>query len=486
MMALLRGLGVSRDRTPLGAGVSRPKISTVYIVEKADRGEGAIFGGVCYVHPMRFEFPVSTVPDGVASLDWTNWLWQMRHSLSTESDFAKVFELTEAEKQGLNEGRKLFEVRTTPYYAALAATPDAILRGEHDPIRRILMPRSEELHRGAQAMLDPLGERKNNPAPRIVHRYPDRALFLVTDFCSVYCRYCTRKHFTGGEESFIRGQDYEKALSYIRRATGLREIILSGGDPLTLSDERLERVLFDIRKIEHIEIIRVGTRMPVVCPMRVTEDLVKILRQAKPVFLMTHFNHPRELTAEAAHAIETFVDHGVPVFNQMVLLNGVNNDVRIVQALSRRLLFLRAKPYYMFQCDPSIGTDHLRTSVEESLEISRELWGRISGLAMPNLSLDIPNGGGKASLVPNFELNEFRTGTREEGVSRVFEGWDGIRATYKSPPVSQYMRPLDAEFYEREWLELTSAKAHVSSQMNSYGPTRLSKGAVPAALSNSK
>ena len=331
------------------------------------------------------------------------------------------------------------------------------------------MPRSEELHRGAQAMLDPLGERKNNPAPRIVHRYPDRALFLVTDFCSVYCRYCTRKHFTGGEESFIRNNDYEKALAYIKCATGLREVILSGGDPLTLSNERLERVLFDLRKIEHVEIIRVGTRMPVVCPMRVTEDLAKIFRQAKPVYLMTHFNHPRELTAEAALAVETFVDHGVPVFNQMVLLNGVNNDARIVQALSRRLLFLRAKPYYMSQCDPSIGTDHLRTSVEESLEISRELWGKISGLAMPNLSLDIPDGGGKASLVPDFELRELREGTREEGVARVYEGWDGVRAVYKSPPASQRLQPVDADLYEAEWQSLKNAKAVSGPQAHFFG-----------------
>lgn len=439
----------------------------VYIVEKADRGEGAIFGGVCYVHRMRFEFPVSQPPSGVSQLDWSNWTWQMRHSLISESDFVRAFELTEHERRGLADGRKLFEVRTTPYYASLAKS-DA--RSEHDPIRRILMPRAEELHRGAQAMLDPLGERKNNPAPRIVHRYPDRALFLVTDFCSVYCRYCTRKHFTGGEESFIRSGDYEKALGYLRRATGLREVILSGGDPLTLSNERLERVLFDLRKIEHIEIIRIGTRMPVVCPMRVTEDLAKIFRRAKPVYLMTHFNHPRELTAEAAAAVETFVDHGVPVFNQMVLLNGVNNDARIVQALSRRLLFLRAKPYYMFQCDPSIGTDHLRTSVEESLEISRELWGKISGLAMPNLSLDIPDGGGKASLVPDFELHELREGTREEGVTRVFEGWDGVRAVYKSPPASQRMQPQDADFYESEWLSLKSAKFDLVADPDSPAP----------------
>ena len=379
----------------------------------------------------------------------------MRHSLKSEAEFKKQFSMTASEQAGFASGDiPLFEVRTTPYYAALASPTD-----QEDPIRKILMPRKEELHRGAQAMLDPLGERKNNPSPRIVHRYPDRALFLVTDFCSVYCRYCTRKHFTGGEQAFAKPDEYEAALSYLRRATGVREVILSGGDPLTLSDEKLDRVVSDLRRIDHIEIIRVGTRMPVVCPMRVTEDLVRILKKAKPVFLMTHFNHPRELTLQAAESVERFVDNGIPVFNQMVLLNGVNNDARIVQALSRRLMFLRAKPYYMFQCDPSFGTDHLRTSVEESLEIQAELWGNLSGLAMPTLSLDIPDGGGKATLVPEFEIIDKRLGDREAGTTRSYRGWDGVEAFYKSPPQSQRQAPIDAVEYGNEWEALKVAKS---------------------------
>ncbi len=379
----------------------------------------------------------------------------MRHSLKSEAEFKKQFSMTALERAGFASGEiPLFEVRTTPYYAALASPTD-----QEDPIRKILMPRKEELHRGAQAMLDPLGERKNNPSPRIVHRYPDRALFLVTDFCSVYCRYCTRKHFTGGEQAFAKPDEYEAALSYLRRATGVREVILSGGDPLTLSDEKLDRVVSDLRRIDHIEIIRVGTRMPVVCPMRVTDDLVRILKKAKPVYLMTHFNHPRELTLQAAESVERFVDNGIPVFNQMVLLNGVNNDARIVQALSRRLMFLRAKPYYMFQCDPSFGTDHLRTSVEESLEIQAELWGNLSGLAMPTLSLDIPDGGGKATLVPEFEKTEIRAGDRASGTERTYVGWDGVTAVYKSPPQSQRQAPIDAAEYTNEWEALKAAKS---------------------------
>jgi lysine 2,3-aminomutase len=286
-------------------------------------------------------------------------------------------------------------------------------------------------------MLDPLGERKNSPVPRIIHRYKDRVLFLLTDFCSVYCRYCTRKHFTAQDQVFIKETDYHQALEYIRGRPEVREVILSGGDPLTITDEKLDRVLFDIRQIQHVDLIRVGSRIPVVAPMRVTDDLVKIFKKNKPVFFMSHFGHPGEITAQAAQALERLVDHGVPVLNQFVLLNGVNNHPNIVRALSRRLLSLRVKPYYMFQCDPSEGTDHLRTSVENSLWIQRELWGHTSGLAMPNLSLDIPDGGGKVGLVPDFQVSH-------EGERRVFRGFDGVESPYISPPESNIMTPPDA------------------------------------------
>lgn len=383
------------------------------------------------------------MPSQFSIENWNDWTWQLRQSMKTEQDFTKYFSLDENEKIAFGEDQKksVFNIRATPYYAALANSKEPL-----DPIRKILMPNSAELTTAFQAELDPLGERKleNNPVARVVHRYSDRALFLITDICSVYCRYCTRKHFTGADQAFIKNNEYEAALDYFRSKKGLREIILSGGDPLTVSDQQLEKVLSDLRKIEHIEIIRIGTRMPVVAPMRVTEKLTKMIRQYKPVYLMTHFNHPRELTAESAQAIEMFVDHGIPVMNQMVLLNGVNNHAAIVQALSRRLLFLRAKPYYMFQCDPSIGTDHLRTSIDDSLEIQKELWGHLSGLAMPQLSVDIPNGGGKAYYVPQFE-------TKNENDTRRYFGWDGVASQYVSPSTDLIVKPIDAQLYQNEW-----------------------------------
>lgn len=395
---------------------------------------------------MKLQFNRAPKPDHIAASDWSRWTWQLQKSLKTQADFAATFDLSAEEREAFREGAEMFNIRTTPYYASLAGAHPA------DPIRRILMPNTLELATPTQAMLDPLGERRNNPAPRIIHRYPDRALFLITDICSVYCRYCTRKHFTGQEQAFIKQDEYTEALAYIKAHTGIREVILSGGDPLTVSDAQLDRTLFDLRKMDHVEIIRVGTRMPVVCPMRVSEDLVKILKKHKPVFLMSHFNHPRELTEEAATAVEMFVDNGVPVMNQMVLLNGVNNHPAIVQALSRRLLYLRAKPYYMFQCDPSRGTDHLRTSLEDSLEIQKELWGNLSGLAMPNLSVDIPDGGGKTYYVPNFE-------TSSSLEKRSYRGWDGVEADYVNPPADRIVKPLDSEVYQEEWESLKRAKS---------------------------
>ncbi len=392
---------------------------------------------------MKFDFRKIEAPPGIAASDWRSWAWQFRSGLTTAVDFQRYFQLSPSEERALSAGVG-FQVRSTPYYACVADR-----QALQDPVRRMILPTSEELQttRGQQVS-DPLGERKHSPRERLIHRYPDRVLFLVTDQCSLYCRYCLRKHFTGQEQAFVGSKDYESALAYLREARGVREVILSGGDPLTLGDARLERVLYDLRAIDHVEIIRVGSRMPVVCPMRVTEDLVAMFRRYKPVYFMTHFNHPKELTEDAAMALERLVDHGIPTYNQMVLLNGINNHAAVVQALSRRLLYLRVKPYYMFQCDPSEGSEHFRTSVENSVEIQRELWGRLSGLAMPNLSIDIPGGGGKVGVVPDFLVEE-RAG------ARVYEGWDGVRGEYARPELAMQI-PADLDLYLEEWNLLKS------------------------------
>lgn len=414
---------------------------------------------------MKFVFAEAPRPIDIDPKNWSDWVWQLRSALKTEQDYSRYFVLVEAEarafKHNTLQNSEIFNVRTTPYYASLASKTNSL-----DPIRKILAPHEKELFDIKQAELDPLGERKksNQPTARVIHRYSDRVLLLITDICSVYCRYCTRKHFTGGDQAFIKQDEYDEAIEYIKKTSGIREVILSGGDPLTVSDAQLERVLTDLRNIEHIEIIRIGTRMPVVAPMRITDAVVSIIKKAKPVFLMTHFNHPKELTVEAAIALEKLVDNGIPVMNQMVLLNGVNNHPAIVQALSRRLLYLRVKPYYMFQCDPSIGTDHLRTSVEDSLEIQKELWGHLSGLAMPTLSLDIPDGGGKVYYVPKFE-------TEVTEVSRKFIGWDGVKSEYVNPAASTIVKPIDHEIYLEEWNNLKNSKNNIRFLANSADKT---------------
>lgn len=395
---------------------------------------------------MKIQFHSHSCPDSVAQENWQSWTWQLQQAYKSKDQFLKHFQLTDDEARTFDQSPNVFNIRATPYYASLCT------KDPQDPIRKILMPSGYELAKGSQSMLDPLGEKKNNPVSRIIHRYSDRVLFLVTDICSVYCRYCTRKHFTGQDQAFIKESEFHQALNYIRSHPEIREVILSGGDPLTLSDQHLDRVLSSLREIDHVEIIRIGTRMSVVCPMRVTTELCKTIRKYAPVFMMTHFNHPREVTLEAKAGLELMVDHGLPVLNQMVLLNGVNNHPAIIQALSRRLLACRVKPYYMFQCDPSEGTDHFRTSIEDSEAIQRELWGHLSGLAVPTLSLDIPNGGGKVSLAPNFEI--FR-----DSESRTYKGWDGVVEKYVNPAPELKQIPSDVEVYQSEWDQIKTAQA---------------------------
>lgn len=397
---------------------------------------------------MKIQFQPHHPPSSIAHESWFDWRWQMKNALKTAADFSQWMTLSDDERRAFQELKSGFKIQTTPYYATLVDATRA-----DDPIRRILMPQRREAFSGRQSMLDPLAEREHSPVPRIIHRYSDRLLFLVTDLCSVYCRYCTRKHFTGQDQAFVKSHEYEQALDYIRSQKGLREVILSGGDPLTLSDALLLRVVEDLRAIDHVEIIRIGTRMPVVNPMRITPELVNGLKKFHPIFFMVHFNHPRELTLEAAEALTLLVNNGFPVMNQLVLLNGVNNHEAIIQALSRRLLYLRVKPYYMFQCDPSEGTDHLRISVDEALRIQRKLWGHLSGLAMPNLSLDIPDGGGKVGLVPDFVVE------REPGRLR-FQGWDGRVADYIDPDPALHVLPSDLDQYSREWEILKQKKSH--------------------------
>ena len=368
---------------------------------------------------MKLQFRALGKPEAILETKWLDWRWQLRNI------------------QPLNLQKSSFASGATPYYLRLVK--------KNPCLKPIIESSKKEINTGHQSLKDPLAEEKHSPFSRLIHRYPDRVLFLVTDQCAVYCRYCTRKRFTGKKQALSPKKEQKAILDYIEKNKGIREVILSGGDPLTLSDTALDHILGQLREIEHVEIIRIASRLPVVCPMRMTQSLCAILKKYQPLFLMTHFNHPLELTLEVKEALKRVADSGIWMFNQTVLLNQLNNHPSIIQALMRRLLYLRVKPYYIFQCDPSEGTDHFRTSVDNTLSIQRELWGRLSGLALPSFSLDIPGGGGKVMLSPNFvelkEKNQWH-----------FKGWDCVEGVYKNPLEDCNLNISPAnELYKKEW-----------------------------------
>ena len=406
---------------------------------------------------MAFDFSPVDIPQNVlpniSQSEWENWKWQLRNSIKTKKDYEKYFSLSDEEKLGFEKTD--FAVQSTPYYASLVHSSVG------QDLRKVILPLSLENLKGIQSLKDPLGEEHHSPEKHIIHRYPDRVIFLITDICPIYCRYCTRKRFTAQTEKFISKEEYQKALFYIQKNKGIKEVILSGGDPLTLSDSILEKTLQALRAIKHVQIIRIGSRMPAVCPFRFTDDCVQMIKKYKPVYIMSHFNHPAEITVESAVALNRLADNGIPVYNQMVLINGVNNHPAVVQALSRRLLFLRARPYYMFQCDPSLGTDHLRTSIENSKWIQNQLWGRLSGLAVPRLAVDLPDGGGKVELVPeSFLKADVKDGTKQMK-SHFFKGWDGKDSVYMEPENVQepeYIQP-----YLEEWMDILQQKYGASN-----------------------
>lgn len=379
--------------------------------------------------------------------DWLDWKWQLKNSFKTKKDFENYYKLSQSETKGFLQGQNSFKVQATPYYLSLIKAE----LGEFDPIRQMVFPKYEELIGKGQAELDPLGENQHQVSPRLIHRYSDRVLFLVTDHCAIYCRYCTRKHFTAKGHAVIKEDEFELAIKYISEHKGIKEVILSGGDPLTLSNQKLEKILKAIYEIPHVEIIRIGTRVPVSLPMRIDEELVSLLTKYQPIYIMTHFNHPNELGIENIKALKLLVDKGLPVYNQFVLLNGINNKASVVQALNRRLVYLRVRPYYMFQCDPSFGTAHLRVPISEALQIQEELWGHLSGLAMPKYSIDIPGGGGKTTLSPQHLVSE-------DSGKYHFKGWDGVKAHYEKISPQLSILPAGVVEFDKEWDEIQSEK----------------------------
>ncbi|MEO0796363.1 MAG: KamA family radical SAM protein [Verrucomicrobiota bacterium] len=349
----------------------------------------------------------------VSAEDWQNWKWQLKNRITTVERLEKFIDLTPEEKAGCYFSKQKLALAITPYFFNLMDVNDP-----HDPIRRQIIPRGEESVTSPEELLDPVGEEGTMPVQGIVHRYPDRVLFLVTDRCASYCRYCTRSRLVSNAQDYNFHPEFESGLQYIREHPEIRDVLLSGGDPLLLSDNKLDYLLGQLRAIPHVEFIRIGSRIPIFLPQRITPELCEILKKHGPIWMSIHVNHPNECTEELYQATERLSFAGVPLGNQSVLLREVNDDPEIMKSLVHRLLMMRVRPYYLYQCDLITGSHHLRADVRKGIEIIQHLRGHTTGYAIPQFVIDAPGGGGKVPINPDYVEKI----TDEEVVMRNFEG----------------------------------------------------------------
>ena len=364
----------------------------------------------------------------VASEDWSNWTWQLQNRITSLAQLEEYLELTPEEREGCRYANKKLALAITPYFFNLIDREDPDC-----PIRLQVIPREDEMRTGSEELLDPVGEEEHSPVPGIVHRYPDRVLFLVTDRCAAYCRYCTRSRLVSNAQDYNFHPDIEQGLSYIEENKGVRDVLLSGGDPLLLSDQKLDYLLGRLRRIPHVEFVRIGSRIPVFLPQRITPELTDIFRRHGPVWMSIHANHPRECTIELRKACGRLSFAGVPLGNQSVLLRGVNDDLAIMKSLVHRLLMMRVRPYYLYQCDLITGSSHLRSDIRKGLEIIQGLRGHTTGYAVPQFIIDAPGGGGKVPINPEY----IQDVTEKEIIFRNFQGKNyryPFSGTTKNPP----------------------------------------------------
>jgi lysine 2,3-aminomutase len=342
----------------------------------------------------------------VSDKDWQDWHWQLKHRITNLEQLERLMPtLTPEERAGTALANHKLALAITPYFFNLINPAE-----EACPIRRQVVPRVEETVTASWEMSDPCGEDAHSPVPGLVHRYPDRVLFLVTDRCASYCRYCTRSRLVSNASGYDFHPEFDRQIEYVRRHAEIRDVLLSGGDPLLFGDEKLDYLLGRLRSIPHVEFLRIGTRIPIFLPQRITPELCSTLRKHHPLFISIHSNHPRELTTEARAALERLADAGIPLGNQSVLLRGVNDDAEVMKAHAQKLLMCRVKPYYLYQCDLIAGSAHLRASVREGLEIMEKLRGHTTGYAVPQYVIDAPGGGGKVPVNPDYILS--RNGER--------------------------------------------------------------------------
>ena len=357
----------------------------------------------------------------VSDEDWNDWHWQVRNRIETLEQLKALVKLTPEEEEGVRESLKTIRMAITPYYLSLINPDDP-----HDPVRMQSIPTANELNVAPEDQLDPLSEDEDSPVPGLTHRYPDRVLFLITDMCSMYCRHCTRRRFAGQKDASSPRERIDKAIEYIERTPEVRDVLLSGGDALMVPDSTLEYIFQRLRAIPHVEIIRIGSRTPVVMPQRITPELVNMIKKYHPVWLNTHFNHPNEITAESKAACERMADAGIPLGNQSVLLRGINDCSHIMMRLVHELVKMRVRPYYIYVCDLSRGISHFRTPVSKGIEIIENLRGHTSGFAVPTFVVDAPGGGGKIPVMPQYVISQ-----SDHRV--VLRNYEGVITTYTEP-----------------------------------------------------
>ena len=401
----------------------------------------------------------------VTAQEWNDWRWQLRNRITTVDQLKQVVEMTPEEEDMVNRALKSLRMAITPYYASLMDPVD-----RDCPIRRRAIPTGQETEICKEDMLDPLHEDIESPVPGITHRYPDRILFLITDQCSMYCRHCTRRRMAGETDKAIPQKNIELGIQYVKDTPQVRDVLLSGGDPLTVSDDHVEAIIKRLREIPHVEIIRLGIAVPVVMPQRITSGFIKMLRKYQPIYVNTHFNHPKEITPESKKACEMLADGGIPLGNQSVLLKGINDSPIVMKKLVHDLVRIRVRPYYIYQCDLSMGIGHFRTSLGKGMEIMENLRGYTSGLCVPVYVEDAPGGGGKTPIMPNYLL--FKGDRRV-----VMRNYEGVISAYTEPEVTEVPCPdedaLRKEFPYLENREGTSAL--IRGDKVSLGPAGLER-----------
>ena len=357
----------------------------------------------------------------VTDEQWNDWHWQVKNRIESLEDLKKYITLSAEEEEGVKKTLETLRMAITPYYFSLMDINDP-----NCPVRKQAIPSIKEIHKAEADLLDPLHEDEDSPVPGLTRRYPDRVLLLITDMCSMYCRHCTRRRFAGANDDAMPMDRIDKAIEYIAKTPQVRDVLLSGGDALLVSDETLEYIISKLRAIPHVEIVRIGSRTPVVLPQRITPELVEMLKKYHPIWLNTHFNHPKEVTPESKKACELMANAGIPLGNQSVLLRGINDCVHVMKRLVHDLVKMRVRPYYIYQCDLSMGLEHFRTPVSKGIEIIEGLRGHTSGYAVPTFVVDAPGGGGKTPVMPQYVISQ----APHKVVLRNFEG---VITTYTEP-----------------------------------------------------